>query len=500
MAIDFARGGQETTTMPMRIDEIPAGSASSQSPLASPFDEYLQSLLSGGGLGASTGASDGLGFGLGSGQMSSELMSRMEEILLAAIKLLIAQLRQFLPDLGGSSGAGSPSGGSCCDGPSAMGSASPMGGMPGSGSGSASPGGMPFVGGGGGTGDGGSGGNGGGGGGGGASSSYPSGSDASSLSPGMASGPGMPSSLAPSGSLSGGASLKNNSAQAGMFVGTAISQAQLNDPAFMAKVSQQFGVLTPEIAMKWGEIDAKGYADGDAMIAKADEYGMKVRGHTLVWHQQMPDRLNGMSAGQVEQEMTSHISDTLQHFGNKVGTWDVVNEAFSDAGENGGFRDTVFSRSMGGQGFIDKAFVAARKAAPNAELVLNDYNIETLNPKSDKVYEAVKSMKERGIPIDAIGIQAHVGVGEDLSSMAANIKRFKDLGVNVQITELDVKGGDAAAKARVEHEVFAAAKAGGAAGLMFWGYRDSDQSYAANPGELFDAQGNIRSDILQAFT
>jgi endo-1,4-beta-xylanase len=460
--------------MTMRIDEISAGSGTSQPPSASPYDAYLQYLL--GGVGASEGASDDPGFG--SGYMSSEVMSRMEEVLLAAIKLLIAQLRQFLPDSGGAC-----AGSSCCDGPSAMGSASPMQGI--SGSGSGSPGGVPY----GGGGDGGA-----------SSPSSSAGPDASSPSAGIASGPGMPSSLAPSGALGGGASLKNNAAQYGMFAGTAISQAQLNDPAFMAKASQQFGVLTPEIAMKWDEIDAKGFADADAMIAKADEYGMKVRGHTLVWHQQMPDRLNGMSAGQVEQEMTSHIADTLQHFGNKVGTWDVVNEAFSDGGDNGGFRDTVFSRSMGGQGFIDKAFVAARQAAPNAELVLNDYNIETINPKSDKVYEAVRSMKERGIPIDAVGIQAHVAVGEDLSSMAANIKRFKDLGVNVQITELDVKGGDAAAKAQVAHDVFTAAKAGGAAGINFWGYRDSDQSYAANPDELFDAQGNIRSDILQAFT
>jgi GH35 family endo-1,4-beta-xylanase len=461
------------------IDEVSGLSRSSQSQYVSPYERYMRYMVDN-GVDANAGASNSTGFG--TGQMPLELILRMEEILLAAMQLLIQQLRQMLPGMGGGS-AGGDAGGGGGGGPCAMGSASPAGGM----SGSGGPGGMPW-----------------GGGRYGASSPYAgsphgAGMNGSPLSTGMASGPAGVSSLAPSGPLTGGPSLKNNAAQSGMFVGTAVSPKQLDDPELMSRLSQQFGVMTSENSMKWSELDAKGYDEADNMVAKADEYGMKVRGHTLVWHQQMPDRINNMSAAQVEQEMTSHISDTLQHFGNKVGTWDVVNEAFADGG-NGGYRDSAFSRAMGGQGFIDKAFLAARQAAPNAELVLNDYNIETLNPKSDQLYEAVKSMKERGIPIDAVGMQAHVAVGQDLSSMAANIKRFTDLGVNVQITEFDVKGGDAAAKAQVAHEAFAAAKEGGASGFVFWGYRDADQSYAANPNELFDSQGNIRSDMLQAFS
>jgi endo-1,4-beta-xylanase len=293
-----------------------------------------------------------------------------------------------------------------------------------------------------------------------------------------------------------GSSLKQKAARHGMYMGTAVTDAEINDPAFTKKVKDQFGVVTPENAMKWSEIDSKGFAPGDKIVDWAQANDIKMRGHTLVWHNQAPDRLANMSPEQVKNEMNNHITDTVMHFGDKVPTWDVVNEAIKDGG--GGFRDSVFSRAMGGPGFIDEAFKTARKANPNAELALNDYSVETKNAKSDTLYETVKSMKERGVPIDAVGMQAHVSAGDDLSSMAANIKRFTDLGVKVQITELDVKGGDAAAKAATTKDVWDAAVQGGASGMTFWGVSDRHSWIGNDPGLPFDQQMNLKGSVKEA--
>jgi endo-1,4-beta-xylanase len=316
-------------------------------------------------------------------------------------------------------------------------------------------------------------------------------------------GEGCDSPLGPDAGPSGD-SLKRRAAEHGMYMGTAVGAGQIDDPEFTKKVKSQFNTVTPENEMKWDEIANNGYGKADKIVDWAERNGLQVRGHTLAWHNQAPDALNGMGAGEVRQAMTDHIDKTVKHFGDKVPTWDVVNEAFADGG-GGGFRDSPFSRAMGGQGFLDQAFIAARKAGGlGKELVLNDYSVETKNAKSDAMYEAVKSMKQRGIPIDAVGFQAHVKAGDDLSSMAANIKRFKDLGVNVQITELDVKGGDDAAKAATVRDVWEAAREGGASGISTWGVSDKDSwlkgqgDLGSNAGLPFDEKMNLKKEMLEA--
>jgi endo-1,4-beta-xylanase len=335
---------------------------------------------------------------------------------------------------------------------------------------------------------------------------FPSGQNPPDTTPsgGGSSGPAGASPLGPTGPISGD-SFKANAAKTGMYAGAAVEMNQIDDPKFTAAVKSQFNSVTAENAMKWGELAKKGYGEADKFVDWAQKNDLKVRGHALVWHEQTPGDLNGMSAGQLKDAATKHIDDTVKHFGDKVKTWDVVNETFSDSGE-GGFRKSgkdskgsPFNDKMDGQEFLDTAFKAARKAGgPNKELVLNDYNVESKNAKSDSMYNAVKSMKERGIPIDAVGFQAHMKAGQDVSSMAANIKRFKDLGVNVQITELDVAGGTKEQKAETIRQVFDAAKKGGASGVTMWGVTDSHSWIGNDPGLLYDQSMNLKQDMLGA--
>ncbi len=319
------------------------------------------------------------------------------------------------------------------------------------------------------------------------------------------------SPLSPTGAMSKDLSVKNIAAKHGMYAGVAVDMNQLQDPRYQKAIKDQANVITAENHMKWGELEKNGYGPADKLVDWADKNDIKVRGHALMWHEQAPDRIKNMSGDQLKEETGKHINKTMKHFGDKVPTWDVVNETFSDqaaqskANGKGGFRDSStdakgspFNEKIGGQKFLDHAFTEARKASPKAELVLNDYDVETKNAKSDAMYEAVKSMKERGIPIDAVGFQAHVKAGQDLSSMAENIKRFKDLGVKVQITELDVAGGSREDKIKTEKAVFDAAAKGGASGVTFWGVSDAHSWIGNDPGLVMDKDMKVKEDLLKA--
>ena len=125
------------------------------------------------------------------------------------------------------------------------------------------------------------------------------------------------------------------------------------------------------------------------------------------------------------------------HFRGQIHSWDVVNEAFADGG-SGGRRDSNLQRT--GNDWIEAAFRAARAADPGAKLCYNDYNTDGINAKSTGIYNMVRDFKARGVPIDCVGFQSHLGTSIP-GDYQANLQRFADLGVDVQITELDVTQG-----------------------------------------------------------
>jgi endo-1,4-beta-xylanase len=165
---------------------------------------------------------------------------------------------------------------------------------------------------------------------------------------------------------------------------------------------------------------------------------MAVHGHVLIWHSQNPSWLeNGnWSESQLIGLMNDHIDTVAGRYAGDVLVWDVVNEAFN---EDGTYRSTIWYNGIG-QEYMDMAFQRARAADPNAKLIYNDYNIGWLNNKSNGVYNMVSSMVSRGIPIDGVGFQMHLTEsGVAGNSFASNMQRFADLGLEVYITELDVR-------------------------------------------------------------
>jgi endo-1,4-beta-xylanase len=181
------------------------------------------------------------------------------------------------------------------------------------------------------------------------------------------------------------------------------------------------------------------FAWADSMVAFAQAHAMTVRGHVFVWHNQIPTWLTGggWTGSQVDSILADHIVSLMDRYRGKIGTWDVVNEAFDD---NARRRATFWSTALG-PGYIERAFRMARAADPTALLFYNDYNIEGPGAKTDSVYAMLADLKARGVPVDGIGMQGHLIVGLLPSSAAllATFARFAQLGLKIQITELDIR-------------------------------------------------------------
>ncbi|HSD82348.1 MAG TPA: endo-1,4-beta-xylanase, partial [Anaerolineae bacterium] len=217
----------------------------------------------------------------------------------------------------------------------------------------------------------------------------------------------------------------------------------MSDAAPYQEVARtEFNFLTPENSMKWNATEPSQnnftFAQADQHVAFAQTNNMKIHGHTLVWHSQLPDWVaNGSwTSASLTAVMNNHINRVMGHFVNKIYVWDVVNEAFN---EDGSRRSSVFQNVIG-NGYIEQAFRTAAAADSTAKLVYNDYNIETVNSKSTAVYNMLADFKNRGVPIDGVGLQMHLtNGGLDYNSLATNMQRFAALGLEVYITEMDVR-------------------------------------------------------------
>jgi endo-1,4-beta-xylanase len=211
-------------------------------------------------------------------------------------------------------------------------------------------------------------------------------------------------------------------------------------------ILEQFNSLTPENAMKMGPIHPEEnryfWNDADSIVAFAQAHGLHVRGHCLCWHNQTPRWLFRDSAGKniskevLLQRLKDHISTVVNRYKGKIYAWDVVNEAIADDSAHF-FRNSLWYQICG-EDFIAKAFEYAHEADPNAILFYNDYN-EINAIKREKIYKLVKNLKDKGVPIGGIGLQGHWAINEpSKGQLDSTIKKFADMGLKIQITELDI--------------------------------------------------------------
>jgi endo-1,4-beta-xylanase len=211
-------------------------------------------------------------------------------------------------------------------------------------------------------------------------------------------------------------------------------------------ITREFNSLTPENAMKWEAVHPKPdvyyWRDTDSIAAFAQRNNMKLRGHTLCWHNQTPAWVfknadgSTVSKAVLLQRLKDHITTVVGRYKGKIYAWDVVNEVISDKPEEM-YRNSLWYQVCGEE-FIAKAFEYAHEADPDALLFYNDYNeINTL--KREKIYKLVTALKQAGIPIHGLGLQAHWAINEpSVPQLNSTLQLFASTGLQLQITELDI--------------------------------------------------------------
>ncbi len=234
--------------------------------------------------------------------------------------------------------------------------------------------------------------------------------------------------------------LRTHAAARGKFIGYAAANGPLSSEAAYRNIAAtEFNQVTAENAMKWDATEPSDnnytFSNADAIVSFAQANNQAIHGHTLVWHSQTPSWVQGLGASAMRTAMQDHISRVVGRYASSVATWDVVNEVFN---EDGTFRSSFWYNTLG-QSFIADAFRYARAADADAKLCINDYNVEGINAKSTAMYNLVVSLRNQGVPIDCVGFQAHLAVQYGFPNLQANIERFAALGVDVRITELDVR-------------------------------------------------------------
>jgi endo-1,4-beta-xylanase len=231
--------------------------------------------------------------------------------------------------------------------------------------------------------------------------------------------------------------LKSLAETKGRYFGTALTTGDISNSAEMSVATAQFDMVTPGNEMKWDTTERSqgsfNFGPGDQILSFAQSHGMRVRGHNLVWHSQLPSWVSSLPLSQVQGVMQNHITTEATHYKGKVYAWDVINEPFN---EDGSLRQDVFYQAMG-TNYLATALRTARAADPGAKLYINDYNIEGVNAKSNGLYSLAQSLLSQGVPLDGIGLESHFIVGQVPSSLLTNMQRFAALGLDVAVTELD---------------------------------------------------------------
>jgi endo-1,4-beta-xylanase len=313
------------------------------------------------------------------------------------------------------------------------------------------------------------------------------------LLPGAAAAP--PAGSAPLRRTDGNeAGLHSRASRRGLFYGSAIESGALRgEPALMEHIRIECGMLVSEANFKWADLhpapDKFSFERADMLTAYAARQAMRVRGHTLVWHEANPDWLEqALTPGTGEKLLTGHIGVVAGHFRRRLAHWDVVNEPLKpEDGKPFGLRDSLWLRALGPR-YLDIAFHACAAADPDALRVVNefgtDYAIDWQERKRQALLTLLADLKARNVPVQAVGLQAHLDAAEpalDQTVLNRFVADIAALGMAVIVTELDVRDDrlpadiatrDAAVAAHARAWLEAVLAHPAVLGVLTWGLSD----------------------------
>ncbi|KAI0375983.1 endo-beta-1,4-glucanase [Pilatotrama ljubarskyi] len=288
------------------------------------------------------------------------------------------------------------------------------------------------------------------------------------------------------------------SAAGKLYFGTATDNVEWNDTAYLDILDDihMFGQITPRKAMKWVETEPERgvytFAQGDETVQFAKSSGKILRGHNCVWYNSLPDWVTDTTwtASELTEVVQEHCFNIVHRWRGKMYSWDVINEPFND---DGTWRETLWYKTLDAT-YIPLALRAARAADPRTKLYINEYNITGTGPKATSMKKLVRDLKRAGVPLDGVGIQAHEAVGEVPTDIRRNLEEFVALGVEVAITELDVRfstlppdeAGIKQQRKDYETIIAACAEVKGCVGVTVWDFTDK---YSWIPG-TFPGEGD----------
>ena len=230
------------------------------------------------------------------------------------------------------------------------------------------------------------------------------------------------------------------------LVGVAVNVRQSSevDTASVKIIKKHFNSIVAEDCMKSANIhpeeDRYNFEQADQFVKFGQENNMAIIGHCLIWHSQLApwfcvdQKGNNVSAEVLKQRMKDHITTIVTRYKGKIKGWDVVNEAIED---DGSYRKTKFYEILGEE-YVPLAFQYAHEADPDAELYYNDYGMHWPG-RRDGIVKLIKSLKEKGLRVDAVGMQGHMGMDyPDINEFEQSIVAFAGTGVKVMVTEWDM--------------------------------------------------------------
>lgn len=229
----------------------------------------------------------------------------------------------------------------------------------------------------------------------------------------------------------------------GLKTGIAVTSGDLYGEKEKQIVLENSSMIVSENSMKWANLRPNekfwNWSDIDNMVKFAQENAIEVKWHTLFWHQQNSPFLGKLKTKEDALEaMDTHVKTIMERYKGKISEYDVVNEMFN---EDGSMRESLWYNLIGPE-YIEHALRVAHEADPGAKLYLNEYNNEEQgNAKADAMFNLVKDLKSRGVPLDGVGMQLHLSTeySYNFDKIRSNVKRYADIGVDVCFSEVDVR-------------------------------------------------------------